>query len=74
LLIGSVLFPVLIFLVGAGVGTIAGAAGAMNFLPQAVACESSQSLCYNLRWDKSKVVLPEPPKQLKTSTSKSKGK
>lgn len=79
LLIGSMFFTVLIFFVGLGIGTLFGIMGAMNFLPQAVACKSTQSLCYKLRWDKSKVVLSAPvtepspnPKQPQVSKSKSK--
>lgn len=67
LFIGSTFFVVLTFFTGLGLGVVTGGAGAMNFLPHAVACKSATGLCYKLRWDKSSVVLlQEKPKAAKS--------
>lgn len=47
---------------------LGGGFGLFNSLPQAIACKSSQSLCYVLRWDKKTVVLPTQPKRVKVYT------
>lgn len=57
LLFGSALFVVLIFFTGLGIGSVGTAVGLMNFLIEGVACKSSHTLCYSLRWDKSNMVL-----------------
>ncbi len=57
LLFGSALFVVFIFFMGLGIGSVGTALGLMNFLIEGVACKSSHTLCYSLRWDKSNMVL-----------------
>ncbi len=44
---------------------LAGAVAEANVTSSIVACPSPKSICYLLRWDKSKVVLPIQPKSTK---------
>jgi len=57
LLFSSALFVALVFFIGLGIGSFGTALGLMNFLIEGVACKSSHTLCYSLRWDKSNMVL-----------------
>ncbi|UKP01032.1 hypothetical protein [Nostoc sp. UHCC 0870] len=61
--VGSGRSGVLMFLTCAMVFLTGGLWWGTN-LPKAISCPAENSLCYQLRWDKSSVILPEQVNQI----------